>query len=95
MKLWDFMGGRRNTMGWAAFIVACVCLFTKMNGQPIATFVPWGAFVVTILSVIAAGIVTEEKFQKTKDVEMAKVASTAEVAKVEGQAEVDRVEATK
>jgi len=81
MRLWNFMGGRRNTMVWAAFIVACVCLFVTRIGKPIATFSEWTVFVLPLIGLLVAGIVTEEKFQKNKDVEMAKAGVVEEEKK--------------
>lgn len=92
-RFWNWMGGRRNTMIWAAFLVACSSLYVMRGGKPIATFGEWMIFVPAIISLLVAGIVIEEKFQKVKDVELAKVASIADVAKVEGQAEVNKIEA--
>jgi hypothetical protein len=95
MKLWNWMGGRRNTMAWAAFIISDVCLFVKMNGQPIALFIPWAGFVGTLLGIITAGIVTEEKFDKNKAIEIAKISGATDVAKAEGVAAVNKIEAEK
>jgi hypothetical protein len=97
MKLWSLMGGRRNTMAWAAFIIASVCLFVKMNGQPIAAFLAWAAFVGTLLGIVTAGIVTEEKFKGDNETARIKNAAAAvvETAKVESVAEVAKIEAAK
>jgi hypothetical protein len=95
MKIWNLMGGRRNTMAWGAFTIASVCLFVKMNGQPIAVFSAWAAFALAILGIVTAGIVTEEKFDKNKAVEIAKISGATDVAKAEGIAAVNKIEAEK
>ncbi|MFA5149033.1 MAG: hypothetical protein WC491_07925 [Candidatus Omnitrophota bacterium] len=89
------MGGRRNTMVWAAFIIANVCLFVSKNGKPIATFSEWTVFIIPVIGLLVAGIVTEEKFDKNKAVELAKISGATDVAKAAGVAEVNKIEAEK
>jgi ABC-type transport system involved in cytochrome c biogenesis permease subunit len=91
------MGGRRNAMAWGAFTIASVCLFVKMNGQPIAIFTAWTVFVLAVLGIVTAGIVTEEKFKGDNETARIKNAATAvvETAKVESVAEVAKIEAAK
>jgi hypothetical protein len=67
------MGGRRNTMVWAAFVLADLCLFVSKNGKPIATFSEWTLFVIPLVGLLVAGIVTEEKFKGDTAVEMTKM----------------------
>jgi len=76
MKLWNFLGGRRNTMVWAAFIIACVCLFVSKNGKPIATFSEWTTFVILAIGLLVAGIVAGDKIEGDKQTEQLKNSAT-------------------
>ena len=81
MKLWNFMGGRRNTMVWAAFIVACVCLFVTRMGKPIATFGEWTVLVLPLIGLLVAGIIVGDKIEGDKETQQLKDAVVKEELK--------------
>lgn len=95
MKFWNLMGGRRNTMVWLAFLVASSCLYVTKAGKPIATFSEWTVFILPLIGMLIAGIVTGDKFDGEKQTEQLKDTAKVEVAKAEATVEIAKIEATK